>query len=152
MVVRATAFDAPVADALLAAAQADMATRYGGPGDENPVDAAEFAPPAGCFLVAYVVGEPAGCGGWRTLAVDPTCAEVKRMYTAPGFRRRGVAQVILRALEDSSRAAGKRRVVLETGSRQPEAIALYERCGYDRITNYGYYRDHAGCVSFGREL
>ena len=44
------------------------------------------------------------------------------------------------------------RMVLETGRRQPEAIRFYEKCGYEQIANYGYYRDEADCVSFGRDL
>jgi GNAT superfamily N-acetyltransferase len=150
--VRPVPFESPVAAALTAAAVADLAQRYGGDGDSTPMNAAEFAPPDGEFLVAWSGDVPVGCGGWRTLATDATVAEVKRMYTVPRWRGRGVAAAVLRAIEESARAAGKRRVVLETGSGQPEAIAFYQKQGYDRIPNFGYYRDHPGCVSFGRDL
>jgi GNAT superfamily N-acetyltransferase len=150
--IRAVGFADPVAQALVAAALADLAARYGGPGDETPVDPADFAPPVGAFLVAEVNGEPAGCAGWRSRADDPSAAELKRMYTAPRFRGRGVASALLAAVEDSARAAGRARLVLETGDRQPEAIALYVKHGYARVPNFGYYRDHEGCVSFGRDL
>ena len=142
----------PVAGALLAAALADLAERYGGAGDETPMDGAQFDPPAGAFLVAWLGGVPAGCGGWRTLAADPDVAEIKRMYTRPDQRGHGVASAVLRALEESARAAGRKRMALETGYRQPEAIALYQKLGYEIIPNYGHYADHPLCVSFGLAL
>ncbi len=74
------------------------------------------------------------------------------MYTAPEFRGRGVARAVLAALEADAYGAGKRRMVMETGLAQPEAIALYQRCGYERIPNFGYYRESPLCVSFGRSL
>lgn len=157
--IRQIRFGAPAAQMLVAAAQADIASRYGGP-DENPIEAVEFDPPEGCFLVAYSHGEAVACGGWRTLShfapepgeVAEDVAEIKRMYAAPGSRGTGVAAALLRALEESAREHGMHRVVLETGGLQPEAIRFYEKNGYDRIANYGYYKDEPDCVSFGRDL
>ena len=150
--IRPTPFDDPTARRIVADALADLAARYGGSGDDTPVDRTEFAPPDGRFLIAWVDGEPAGCGGWRTRAGDAAVAEIKRMYTAPAYRGRGVASAVLRAIEESARAAGRRRLVLETGRRQPEAIALYAKVGYERIPNFGYYQDYPDCVSYGRDL
>jgi GNAT superfamily N-acetyltransferase len=154
--IRPTRFGAPVAQHLLDAAMAELATRYGGDGDGNPIDPLEFDPPEGAFLVAWRDGEPVGCGGWRRVGSETglpeDVAEIKRMYVTPAARGNGLAKAILTALEDSARDAGRKRVVLETGDRQPEAIALYDRVGYERIPNYGYYRDAPGCVSFGRSL
>jgi len=150
--VRVVPFDAPDARGLAAAALADLTARYGGEGDGNVISAADFRPPDGAFLVAYVDSTPAGCGGWRTLAGDPYVAEIKRMYTAPQFRGRGVALAVLAALEDSARAAGRKRAVLETGPAQPEAIALYQRCGYRPVPGFGFYRCHADAMSLGRDL
>jgi GNAT superfamily N-acetyltransferase len=144
--------DDPVARAMIKAALADLGARYGGTGDDTPVDVSEFEPPTGRFLVAWIDGVPAGCGGWRTLAEDDTVAEIKRMYTAPDWRGRGVATAVLRAIEESARDAGKKRAMLETGSRQPEAIALYQKLGYERVSNFGFYKDYPGCLSFGRLL
>jgi GNAT superfamily N-acetyltransferase len=144
--------DEPVARALIAAALADLAERYGGSGDDTPVDAGQFAPSAGAFLVAFVDGVPVGCCAWRTRADDPDAAELKRLYTAPGWRGRGVASALVRAVEGSARAAGRKRIILETGRRQPEAVALYAKLGYDPIPNFGHYRDYEGCLSFGRVL
>lgn len=140
----------PVAVRLVREALADLCERYGGEGDATPVDPAQFVPPAGAFLVAWRDGEPVGCGGWRSH--DGAAAELKRMYTVPAARGTGVGRAVLAAVEDGARAAGKRRVVLETGDRQPEAVAMYERCGYRRIPNYGHYADEPGCLSFGRDL
>lgn len=150
--IRPVPFAAPDAADLMRQALVDLSERYGGPGDSTPVEPAEFTPPHGALLVAYLDGVPVGCGGWRTLAGDPAVAEIKRMFTVPAARGRGVALAVLRAIEDSARAAGRKRAQLETGTRQPEAIALYERAGYDRVPNFGYYKDYPGCVSFGREL
>jgi len=139
-----------VARRLVAAALADLGSRYGGEGDETPVDAADFTPPSGTFLVAYRGDEPVGCGAWR--AHGAGTAELKRMYTVPSARGAGVATALLRALEADARAAGRTRMILETGGRQPEAIALYRKLGYRQIPNYGFYADAPDCLSFGREL
>jgi GNAT superfamily N-acetyltransferase len=145
-------YTAPVAAGLVTAALADLAGRYGGDGDGTPVDPAQFEPPDGTFLVAWLDGRPAGCGGWRTWHGDPDVAEIKRMYTVPEARGRGVATALLRALEDSARRAGRTRAVLETGDRQPEAIALYQKAGYQRIPDFGFYKEEPGVRSFGRDL
>jgi GNAT superfamily N-acetyltransferase len=156
--IRQTRYGARSAQELVGAAMAELGERYGGSGDGTPVEAVEFDPPEGCFLVAWVDGEPVACGGWRTLAhfsdagVAEDVAEIKRMYTAPTARKSGVATAVLRTLECNAREAGMHRVVLETGDLQPDAIAFYEKNGYSRIPNYGYYKDEPGCVSFGRDL
>jgi GNAT superfamily N-acetyltransferase len=142
----------PVAVALIEAALADLSKRYGGDGDRTPVDPAQFTPPAGEFLVAWLDGRPVGCGAWRTYHGDPAVAEVKRMYTVPEARGRGVALALLGALEEAARQAGRKRIVLETGTRQPEAIALYLKAGYARIPDFGHYRDEPGVRSYGKEL
>lgn len=145
-------FDSPVALRLITSALADLGARYGGDGDETPVDAREFTPPHGAFLVAHLDGQPVGCGGWRSHGTDGETAELKRMYTAPQARGRGVARTVLAAIERSAREQGRKRLILECGDRQPEAIAMYTSAGYERIPNFGYYADEPGCLSFGRTL
>lgn len=154
--IKPTRFGAPAAQKLVAAAQADLAERYGS-GDENPIEPVEFDPPEGCFLIAWHGGEPVACGGWRTLGYAQDgfghdIAEIKRMYAVPSVRGSGAAAALLRALEDNARTAGMRQMWLETGDRQPEAIAFYAKYGYERIPDYGYYKDANGVRSFGREL
>jgi GNAT superfamily N-acetyltransferase len=151
--IRPVRYDVEPARALVAAALDDLAIRYDHPGgDDTPVDPGDFEPPGGVFLVAWLDGRPAGCGGWRTWHGDGDLAEIKRMYVAPEARNRGVAMALLRALEDDARAAGRKRMVLETGHMQPEAIALYQKVGYERIEDFGFYKGYDGVRSFGREL
>ncbi|GAA3457489.1 GNAT family N-acetyltransferase [Dactylosporangium matsuzakiense] len=150
--IRPTRYGSRVASALTAAALADLGERYGSDGDSTPIEPGEFDPPAGAFFVAYVDGSPAACGGFRTFAEDETTAELKRMYVAPQYRGLGLAKALLRAIEDAARAAGRKRVWLETGTAQPEAIGLYERCGYVRIEDFGHYKGYESVRSYGRDL
>jgi GNAT superfamily N-acetyltransferase len=150
--IRVVRYDSLVAQQLAGAALAELGARYGGSGDETPVAAAEFDAPDGVFLVAYLNGEPVGCAGWRSHGDSGETAELKRMYTAPAARGRGVARAMLAAVERSARDRGRKRLILECGNRQPEAITLYQASGYERIENFGYYRDSPECVSFGRTL
>ncbi|MFW3169473.1 GNAT family N-acetyltransferase [Geodermatophilus sp. CPCC 206100] len=149
VVLRAVPYDDEVARALIARVQQEYVVRYGGP-DGAVVDPAEFAPPAGLFLVAEVDGRPAGCGAWRVHA--PGTVEVKRVYVEPAVRRQGLAELVMAALEDSAAAAGHRRVVLNTGDRQPEALALYAALGYTPVPGYGIYAQAPGAVFLGRDL
>lgn len=150
MRIETVSFTDPAAQELIGAALADLASRYGGAGDETPVDPAEFVPPAGVFLVARRAGVPVGCAGWR--AHRDGVAELKRLYTVPAARGTGVARRLLAAVEEHARGHGRSRMVLECGGRQPEALALYARAGYRRIPNYGYYADAPDCVSLARDL
>jgi GNAT superfamily N-acetyltransferase len=149
LVLSPTPYDDPVATALIEAVQQVYVVRYGGQ-DATPVEAREFAPPRGLFLVGRLAGEPIACGGWRI--VEPGVAELKRMYVASGFRGRGLSRILLGALEDSARNAGVTRIRLETGHRQPEAIQLYETSGYRRIDKFGVYRHDPGSTCFGKSL
>lgn len=150
LTVTPVAYTHVAAQRLIAATLADLAERYGGEGDATPVDPAEFDPPHGIFLLARLDGLAVGCGAWRSNGQED--AEIKRMYTAPEARGRGVARAVLEALESAAREAGKRRMILETGYQQPEAIGLYESHGYRRIPNFGHYKDEPEAVCYGREL
>jgi GNAT superfamily N-acetyltransferase len=147
--LRAAAYDSPVAQDLVARVQQEYVVRYGGP-DAAVVDAAEFAPPNGLFLVAYDGGVAAGCGAWRVHA--PGLVEIKRVFVDASFRRRGLAEVIMAALEDTAARAGYREAVLNTGPEQPEALALYDRLGYRPVAGFGVYADSPGAVFLGKEL
>jgi GNAT superfamily N-acetyltransferase len=149
--LRQVGYDDPVAQHLVERVQQEYVVRYGGR-DAAVVDPAEFTPPSGLFLVAEVDGVPAGCGGWRVHDAGRGVVELKRMYVEPAFRRRGVAALVLSALERSAAAAGHRHLVLNSGDRQPEALALYLRRGYTPIAGYGVYADAPGAVFLGRDL
>lgn len=101
-------------------------------------------------VIAYDNGVPVGCGAIKEF--DATNAEVKRMYVKPLYRNRGVGTWILMKLEDWALELGKKGCVLETGLRQPDAIALYEKNGYLRIANWGQYKGVANSVCFGKTL
>lgn len=147
--LRALPYDHPVAQHLVERVQQEYVVRYGGR-DAAVVDPAEFTPPAGLFLVAEVDGVPAGCGAWRVLPSGDV--EIKRVYVEPAFRRRGLAQRLMAALEDSAARAGHRSVVLNTGQQQPEAVALYTQLGYRAVPGYGVYACAPDAVFLGREL
>lgn len=142
LVIRAAPWDDPAGTALRTAQQAEISERYGVPDSEpGPKPTASDIT---LFLMAYDVAEdgsevPVGCGGLRTL--DRSHGEIKRMYVIPDRRGTGISTRMLTALEDEARALGWDRVVLETGDRQPDAMRLYEREGYTRIPNFGYYAD-----------
>jgi GNAT superfamily N-acetyltransferase len=147
-------YDDPLVQGLVAQVQGEYVQRYGGE-DRAAVDPAEFAAPDGLFLVGWLDVTPVACGGWR-LHEEPvdglSAVEVKRMYVATMARRRGLARAVLAELERTALAAGHRYVVLNTGVRQPEAIALYTACGYSRIDGFGYYRHSGGARFFGKPL
>lgn len=74
------------------------------------------------------------------------------MYVEPWARRRGVAAAVLAELERTAAVAGHTRVVLNSGDRQPEALALYAGAGYTPVPGYGAYVDAPGAVFLGRQL
>ena len=147
--LRALPYEDPLAQQLVELVQQEYILRYGGR-DAAAVDPAEFLPPVGVFLVAEVDGVPAGCGAWRTLPSAE--AEIKRVYVEPAFRRRGLAQLIVAALEESALRAGHGSVVLNTGQEQPEALALYAQLGYSPVPGYGIYACAPGAVFLGKQL
>lgn len=88
-------------------------------------------------VLAYLAGEAVGCGAFKPFDADSV--EIKRMYVRSAHRGRGVAQAVLTELETWARELGYAGCVLETGLKQPEAIRLYQKSGYQRIPNYGQY-------------
>ncbi len=128
---------------LTTAQQAELRARYDGDGEPGrPPSAADVS----VVLVARDDGGTAvGCGALRALGGD--VAEVKRMYVVPAARGRGVSTSLLAGLEDAARERGWTTLRLETGPRQPEAVALYEGAGYRAIPASGAYVEapDAGC-------
>src|SRR3954471_9745335 len=147
--LRAVAYEDPVAQELIGRVQQEYVQRYGGP-DESPVTPGEFTPPTGIFLVAEVDGVPAGTAAWRTLGDGR--AEMKRVYVDPAFRRRGLAQVLVDALEVDAARAGIRSLELNSGPEQPEALALYAALGYTPVPGFGVYAYYPGAVFLGKDL
>ncbi|GAB0155753.1 GNAT family N-acetyltransferase [Chryseobacterium sp. Alg-005] len=101
-------------------------------------------------VVAYLDGEAVACGAFKPFSEDSV--EVKRMYTDPQKRNLGLASKTLHELEVWAKECGYTKCVLETGIKQPEAIALYEKNGYQRIANYGQYVGIENSVCFEKIL
>ncbi|WP_458078663.1 GNAT family N-acetyltransferase [Streptomyces sp. EMB26] len=158
MEIRPVPYDHPDAVKLDAAVQAEYDIRYGDGGDATPMDPADFRPPNGIYLIAYdALGVPVASGGWRVQDANEEGnrdgdAELKRMYVVEEMRGRGLARRILAALEEDARVAGRVRMVLETGTKQPEAIALYTSSGYEPCEKFGYYRFHEDSRCYAKTL
>lgn len=149
--------------------QAELAVIYGD-GDEPEDEAGDAGSEAvdhvdPASIVATVLlradGEPVACGSVRDMSGlpdgrggvhPPATGELKRMFVAVGHRGRGLSRQVLNAVEAEAASAGLRRLVLECGTRQPEAIGLYLSMGYLPIERFGVYAGHAGSRCFGKEL
>ncbi|GAA3831238.1 GNAT family N-acetyltransferase [Streptomyces phyllanthi] len=158
MNIRSVSFDHPDAVKLNDQVQAEYALRYGDGGDATTLTPTDFEPPRGLYLIAYdELDRPVATGGWRTQdendeGYSDGDAELKRMYVVDEARGKGLARRVLAALEDDARAAGRIRMVLETGSKQPEAVGLYTSSGYEPCAKFGYYRFHELSLCFAKRL
>jgi GNAT superfamily N-acetyltransferase len=166
LVIETRRYDAPEVVALVAAVQQEYVVRYGGP-DEAAVDTDEFAPPNGLFLLGLRNGVPVATGGWRrvpdglsavqtsavqTSSLEISVVEIKRMFVVSSARGRGLARLMLAELERTAQEAGADEAVLNTGDRQPEAIALYESSGYLPAEGFGHYACTPGAVFYRKRL
>ncbi|WP_188490895.1 GNAT family N-acetyltransferase [Williamsia phyllosphaerae] len=129
--------------ALLVATVADLNERYPDY-DPDPVVAESE------YFVARLDGVPVGCVGLRDIGGGR--GEIKRMFVATYGRRRGIAARLVTALEERAAERGMSKVVLETGIRQPEAIALYRAIGYTPIDAFGEYATSPLSRCFGKDL
>jgi GNAT superfamily N-acetyltransferase len=128
----------PEAQTLIAALNAELSAAYPEPGATHfRLDADEVAEGRGAFLIVMDGDRPVG---------------IKRMYVVPEKRGGGLGQAILDALEGEARALGLTRLLLETGIRQTDAIALYERAGFKRIPSFGEYIASPTSVCMAKEL
>jgi len=101
-------------------------------------------------IVAYENDKPISCGAIREYS--PTIMEVKRMYTKPGSRSKGIATKILNELEKWASELSYQKCILETGKRQPDAIWLYQKNGYKATLNYGKYVEMENSVCFEKKI
>ena len=138
-----------LASSLVAELWDELVHRYGDEGGQ-PFRAEDVLGPRSCFLVLYWSGDPAGCGGLKEL--DRETGEVKRMYVRHRARGLGLVRMLLLELEERARAFGYRRLKLETGVPQPEAIQLYASSGYCEVPGYGTYKDDPRTRSFEKWL
>ena len=139
----------PEARELIAELDAFLGALY--PPERNYLlDVESLCSPEITFFLARCDGVPAACGAVRRL--DAAAAEIKRMYVRPQYRGHGIGRAVLLALEEQARRLGVSVVLLETGTSQPEALALYERQGYQRRTSYGEYRDEPTSVFMEKRI
>ena len=101
-------------------------------------------------IVAYDNGKACGCGAIKQ--IDTNTIEIKRMYTSPESRRRGIGSKILSALEIWAKELSYDRCVLETGLRQEAAVHFYRNNGYRQIPNYGQYKDVDNSLCFEKNI
>jgi len=110
----------------------------------NKIDMIKYA------VVAYDDDMPVGCGAIKEFSTDSM--EVKRMYVLPNRRGEGIASIILHELEQWTIELNHHKCLLETGMKQPEAIALYKKNGYSVIPNFGQYENVENSVCFEKQL
>ncbi|MEO6701162.1 MAG: GNAT family N-acetyltransferase [Jatrophihabitantaceae bacterium] len=156
--IREVGYDHPDAGRLTTEVQQMYVQRYGGP-DESPIEPAEFRLPNGLFAIGYRESVPVAMGGWRLHQPDhpqtswaSPAAELKRMYVAAAARGAGFARQMLAFLERTASEHGARWLLLETGSKQPEAIALYRSAGYQPVPVFGHYADFQTSVHLGKQV
>jgi GNAT superfamily N-acetyltransferase len=146
---------APEAASLISELDAELLRRYPEPGgtffdlDDREVDEGR-----GAFFVVRLDGQPVGCGALRVLEGEwaERTAELKRMYVRPEGRGRRIGAAVLDGLLAEARRLGVRRVVLETGRRQHEALALYQRAGFQECPCWGGYALAPLSVCLGRSI
>ncbi len=141
----------PPARVLIEALNAELSSRYPEPGATHfRLDPGEVTDGQGAFLIASSSGKPVGCGAVRR--IEARTGEIKRMYVSPAARGRGIGRAVLAALEAEARALGIVRLVLETGLRQGEALALYEGAGFSQIPPFGEYVASPLSVCMAKDL
>jgi GNAT superfamily N-acetyltransferase len=110
----------------------------------NKIDKIKYA------VVAYENDKPVSCGAIKEY--NTNTMEVKRMYTLIESRGKGIATKVLMELEKWATELSYEKCILETGKKQPEAIALYKKNGYKLIPNYGQYAEVENSVCFEKEM
>jgi len=88
-------------------------------------------------VVAYIDDMPAACGAFKPFSEDSV--EIKRMFTNPEFRKKGLGSAIVQELENWAAELSFKKAVLETSRDLKSAISIYEKSGFYRIFNYGQY-------------
>ena len=141
----------PRAAALMNAQQRELRELYQDTDERTePFDPRTLTGEGSVLLGLEEEGELLACVALKRLGAHD--AEVKRMYTVPAARGRGLGGQILSGLVERGRALGYARLLLETGDQQHAAIRLYEGAGFARIPNYGYYVGMENSVCYALEL
>lgn len=142
---------APLLAGLLTEYTERYGDRFGGASSELArFPAEEFAAPHGTLLIIQEDGESIAGGAFRRY--DASTAELKRIWTHPAHRRRGLARTVLEALETEALRRGYERIYLTTGPRQPEAKALYLAAGYTPLFDLAANPEDVGHLAFEKPL
>jgi len=151
IVVRRASLLEPAAVSLVRELDAELLALYPDEGEGFfDLRGEEVEAPRGAFFLAYRGDVAVACGAVRS--IDARTAEVKRMYVSREARGLGLGRRLLRTLEAAARELGKTRIVLETGTRQPEAVALYRGEGYVDVPRFGSYPDSPLSLWLGKPL
>ena len=102
------------------------------------------------LVVAYEGEIPIACGAWK--AIDHETAEIKRIFVAPAYRRKGAASRVIRSLEENVLASGRRKLILETAVDTSGSHALYLSLGYKLRDYYGSPAGAENCMCFHKEM
>lgn len=141
----------PRAATLMNAQQRELRELYQDTDERTePFDPGTLAGESSVLLGLEEEGELLACGALKRL--DAHDAEVKRMYTVPAVRGRGLGRQILNGLVERGQALGYTRLLLETGDQQHAAIQLYKGAGFALIPNYGYYVGMDNSLCYALEL
>src|SRR5690554_308565 len=150
--VRRVEPDAPDAHALWKAQERDTAERYG---DPDFAGVTEFPTLVGAWVGYAQDGTPVATIVARWSPFDetrPGDVELKRLWVTPGYRGHGYARVMLGTAEQAARKVGATRLILESGTKQPEALSLYETTGWEAMAPYGDYRDSPESRCYAKSL
>lgn len=144
---RTTAHD-PVFKQLVTLLDTELANRYGA--IQKIYDQFNVVSDIQTVVIVYHNEVAAGCGCFK--AFDEKIAEIKRLFVLPEHRGKGIARKIVQALEEWAWERSYNTCILETGDKQPEAIALYERMGYQRVENFGPYQGMSESICFSKSI
>jgi len=146
--------------------QAEIAVRYADPDVAGAPTTSDIGRPVSAdeivvSLLLRVDGAPVGCAALRDVSGisdeiggfhAPGTGEVKRVFVAPEHRGRGLSRLLMQGIEAHALVAGLRRLVLETGTKQPESVSLYRSIGFEPIDRYGEYADSDESLCFAKTL
>lgn len=143
-------WDHPDAARLRTAQQRELRERYG----DDDIGHTMTGDGIAVFVLLREDGEPVACGAVRDVSAEHGAGtgEVKRMFVVPERRGAGHSRRVLAELERRAAAYGLTRLILETGTLQPEAIGLYLRAGYAPIDNFGEYAGVLDSRCFAKSL
>jgi putative acetyltransferase len=158
-IVEVSADDARVVE-LAGEQQAELSRRYSPSLSQVEIDEVRSRPQpplseAARWLIAVLAGAAIGCVAVQPLALVQDrkgTGEIKRLYVDPDHRGTGLSRTLMAAAEELARDMGFDEVWLETGTKQPEAMSLYESSGWRPITPYGQWRDSPNSRAFAKAI